>query len=440
MRPSRLTLGITVLLLIGGITQEFLSILSSIWFLPALILALPCFIDALILVFRTPPTMERQVAPIMTAGKALKVTLVFQPGFATALFKEAWCSIHDGIPAQFNAPTLPLRFRLSTDQCQNGFSLDYDVTAPKRGNFTFVPAWVEVSSYLGFWWRRHRLGTAENIRVYPDYQSLLGAFHLGGAVDQSSGLHHFRRRGLGLEFHQLREYQQGDMIRMVDPKASSRYRKLIVREMQEEEDQSVLFLLDTGYRMTAAEDGKSHFDQAFEAMLSLAWVALKQGDRVGVRAWGPQERWVPPRRGISSFSYLVQGLYDLEAQPEASSPATILSKILPSLNRRTLIILLSNFREEDNEDMRRFIPIVQSRHLLCTVWMREAVVEELINRVPANHDQAVETMMARSYVEERRRCRSAWEDAGILTIDTVPSQLSARLVQQYWDIKTRALL
>jgi uncharacterized protein (DUF58 family) len=156
----------------------------------------------------------------------------------------------------------------------------------------------------------------------------------------------------------------------------------------------VLFLLDTGYRMMASEGGKSHFDRAFEAMLSLAWVALKQGDRVGVRTWGPDERWIPPRRGKSGFPHLVQGLYDVYPSPEASSPATILSQVLPRLARRTLIILLTNFREEDNEDMRRFIPILRSRHLLCTVWMREGVVDELSTRIATTHSNALETMMA----------------------------------------------
>ena len=440
MRPTRLAFCIAAILLITSVLRIFFTDLESFWFIPALLIALPALIDALVLLLRPAPRMERSTPQLMTAGKPASVSLKFEPGFAAGLFRDALCVVYDGIPGSFVSHTQPARFRLDRDRRKSGFVLEYGTTPQNRGIFTIVPAWVEVSSLLGFWWRRHRLGKAEQIHVYPDYRNLTGTIHLAGVAGNSAAMSHLRRRGLGMEFHQLREYQQGDMMRTVDPKASSRFGKLIVREMQEEEDQTVLFLLDTGYRMTASEGGKSHFDQAFEAMLSLAWVALKQGDRVGVRTWGPHERWLPPRRGISSFPHLIRGLFDLHPSPEASSPATILSQVLPGLNRRTLIILLTNYREEDNEDMQRFIPILQSRHILCTVWLREGIVEELTQRPAGSLTDAVETMMARRYVEERRRCRSKWEDAGIMTIDTVPDQLSARLIRQYWEIKTRGLL
>jgi uncharacterized protein (DUF58 family) len=440
MRPTRLAFSIAIVFLLFSILRIFFVIIEPIWFIPGLVLTVIAAIDACICSTRRAPLVERDCPHSVTAGRPVDIVLRFGSGFSPGLFKDPLCVVYDGFPGSFTSSSQPARFRLDRERRKSGFTLKYDVTPDRRGNFTIVPAWVEVSSLLGFWWQRFRLGKSELIRVYPDYRMLTGSLHISETPGSSTETKNLRKRGLGLEFHQLREYQQGDMMRTVDPKASSRFRKLIVREMHEEEDQTVLFLLDTGYRMMASEGGKSHFDRAFEAMLSLAWVALKQGDRVGVRTWGPDERWIPPRRGKSGFPHLVQGLYDIYPSPEASSPATILSQVLPRLARRTLIILLTNFREEDNEDMRRFIPILRSRHLLCTVWMREGVVDELSTRIATTHSDALETMMARHYVEERKRCKRMWEDAGILTIDTVPEQLTGRMIEQYWDIKTKGLL
>lgn len=440
MRPTRLTFAASLLFLALTAAALFFPGLGQWLHLPPLVLAALAGVDALVLALRPAPALTRRMPAALTAGRPAAVELRFAPGFARGLLRPSVLRVFDGIPAEGEAEGLPARFRLDSRRRRRGFTVGYRLAMPARGRYDMAPAWVEVSSWLGFWWRRHRLGAAQEIRVYPDYRAVLGSLRIGGINADGGRLNNQRRRGLGLEFHQLREYRQGDMMRMVDPKASSRFGKLIVRDMQEEEDQTVIFLLDTGYRMCAAEGGKTHFDQAFEAMLSLAWVALKQGDRVGVRSWGPQERWLPPRRGLEAFTGLVQGLYDLQAQPEASSPATILAEMLPRLNRRALIIMLTNFREEDGEDLQRYIPIVQARHLLCTVWMREAGVEALAARLPDGHDQALETMMARQYLADRRRCRTLWEDAGLLTLDTEPAQLSARLVQQYWDIKTRGLL
>ena len=58
-----------------------------------------------------------------------------------------------------------------------------------------------------------------------------------------------QRRGLGLEFHQLREFRDGDTLRQIDWKATARKRTPIAREYQDERDQQILFLLDCGRRM-----------------------------------------------------------------------------------------------------------------------------------------------------------------------------------------------
>ena len=91
-----------------------------------------------------------------------------------------------------------------------------------------------------------------------------------------------RRRGEGLEFHQLREYREGDSQRQIDWKATSRSGQLISREYQDERDQQIMLLIDCGRRMRAQDDELSHFDHVLNAALLLAYVGLRQGDAVGL--------------------------------------------------------------------------------------------------------------------------------------------------------------
>lgn len=436
MRPSRVLLGFALLLIASSVVALFLPAWRGLWWLPAPVGGALAVADINLLALRRPLHLRRSVAPLLIVGVKARVELVLEPPLPSC----RRIAIFDGIPTPFSSEDLPLRVRPTPAERAEGFRISYEVVATRRGRFEFVPAWVELSSPLGLWFRRTRLGGRQEVRVFPDFSRLTGTFHFGGAPGPAQSGRHLRRRGLGLEFHQLREYRQGDMMRTVDQKATSRFHKLIVREMQEEEDQTVLFLLDTGYRMVEREDGVSHFDHAFEAMLSLAYVALRQGDRVGVRTWGPDERWIPPRRSLSAFPQIVHRLYDVEAHPEASSPAIVLGKVLPRLSRRTLIILLTNFREEDGEGITHLIPILRGRHLFCTVWIRETVAEELVARIPRDHDEALETAMARFFLHERERCRRSWESQGVYTIDTTARELRPKLLQSYWDIKTRALL
>ena len=59
-------------------------------------------------------------------------------------------------------------------------------------------------------------------------------------------------KGKSMEFDELREYVMGDEVNDIDWKASSRSRRLLVRQYIAEKKHNVLFVLDTNRRMLAA--------------------------------------------------------------------------------------------------------------------------------------------------------------------------------------------
>ena len=256
-----------------------------------------------------------------------------------------------------------------------------------------------------------------------------------------------RRRGQGMEFESLRDYQEGDSIRSIDWQATSRTRcpdgrlKLIVRDYQEEQDQQVLFIIDSGYRLPDA-----HFDSALNAMLLLSYTALKHGDAVAAASFGASERWIPPRKGMSALSGLLNGLYDLRSAPVPSSPFSALENALARLHRRSFIILVSNFREEDGESLSWILPRIERRHLLLLVSFRESAAETLA--FPAGHSaaqsavsknlsagQILETAAAFSYLSSRRRLYQKWEHSGLLIMETSPERISPALINRYLSLK-----
>ena len=118
---------------------------------------------------------------------------------------------------------------------------------------------------------------------------MLGAETASRAV----GAHVKRRRGEGTDFHQMRDYRVGDSLRQVDWKATARMRRLISREYQDERNQHLLMVIDTGRRMLARDGELSHFDHVLNAALVVSYLALRQGDAVGLLAsGGDQTRYV----------------------------------------------------------------------------------------------------------------------------------------------------
>src|SRR3546814_8055761 len=69
----------------------------------------------------------------------------------------------------------------------------------------------------------------------------------------------------------MREYRIGDSLRQIDWKATARARMLISREYQDEKNQQLIVVLDTGRRMMAREPATApgtralaHFDHRSE--------------------------------------------------------------------------------------------------------------------------------------------------------------------------------
>jgi uncharacterized protein (DUF58 family) len=90
--------------------------------------------------------------------------------------------------------------------------------------------------------------------VFPNFAPLTRLAML--SADQASrlvGAHLKRRRGEGTDFHQMRDYRVGDSLRQVDWKATARMRRLISREYQDERNQQLIVVPDTGRRMLARD-------------------------------------------------------------------------------------------------------------------------------------------------------------------------------------------
>ncbi|MCL2006962.1 MAG: DUF58 domain-containing protein [Treponema sp.] len=321
-----------------------------------------------------------------------------------------------------------------------GLTFEYSLLPRERGLFFFRGLELLLSSPCRFWALKVFHSCASTVRVYPNFNKIKAAAgrDLRGLLERS-GVKNIRMRGQGLEFNSLRDYQDGDSIRAVDWRATSRRRKVIIREYQEEQDQQLLFLLDSGYRLNRKESltGRLQFDSALEAVLLLSWISLKHGDSVAVRSFGlnPSTRRINPRKGLSSFPALMNNLYDVKSSASPSSPFSALEDALSQLKRRTFIILISNFREEDRESLSWILKRVEKRHLLLLVSLKEQESEYLASRQPEGLDEALETAAAFSYQLSRRDLYKAWEHSGVLTLDTSARDLSAALINRYLSVK-----
>jgi uncharacterized protein (DUF58 family) len=91
-----------------------------------------------------------------------------------------------------------------------------------------------------------------------------------------------RRRGGGTELHELREFLPGDPFKSIAWKASAKTGRLVVREVDQEVQQTLVLVLDACGSMRGGTAGERKLDFALELCVAHSRAWLDRGDRVGL--------------------------------------------------------------------------------------------------------------------------------------------------------------
>ena len=163
------------------------------------------------------------------------------------------------------------------------------------------------------------------------------------------GGHQSRRAGLGLEFNQYRSYQPGDDLRRIDWKLYARSDRFYVRESEVETSVSVRFVLDASASMRHEEGGLSKFDYARFLTASLAYLASRQGDAVGLFALRDGHvAALEPQRGPQHLHRLIHTLEVLKAEGVWPTWETV-EQLFTVVTHRDLIVFITDLHEQKDE-------------------------------------------------------------------------------------------
>lgn len=419
---------------LGGLAASIWPAARGAWLAAGVLLGGLLLLDALLLRLRRLPGIGRRVPGRFAVGQPgeVRVTVTNESRWPARL---RW---FDGIPAGALAPMLPVRQTVAAGQ---RVVTVHPVTLFRRGEAEFTPLHAGLRSPGGFWWRGFRAAGTGETRVYPDYAPVLRLALLAMADrPERMGIMKRSQAGMSREFHQLREFREGDSLAQVDWKSTSRHRQLISRDFEEQRNQTVVFLLDTGRRMRAMDGKLPQFDHCLNAALLGAHVALRQGDLVGVQGFGSGDRWLPPLRGVHSMPLLLNHLYDYQTTALPSDFAEAVEMLMLRQRRRALVVVLTNLRGEDTGELLPAMRVLRTRHLPLVASLREAAVE-VLRRAPVDGFRAALSFgAAEAYLAERRRALHNLAREGVITVDASAAELPVALANRYLEIKRAARL
>lgn len=402
------------------------------------LLMLLALLDAFIARRLPAVTIERELPGNLAVDKWIPVKLHVHHQFNSAMRIR----VFDGTNSNCSVEHLPLTIDLQPGKSS---SSEYTLRPLARGSLQLAASHIEISSALGLWNIRYHTGNTSEHKVYPDFVAIAN-YALLATENQASqlGIRKKQRRGEGMEFHQLREYRQGDSLRQLDWKATARRRKLIARDYQDERDQQIVLMIDSGRRMRTQDDELSHFDHALNAMLLVSYIALRQGDNVSLMSFGneslEQYRWIPPQKGTERVKVLLNGIYDLHASHATADYITAAEKLSVLQPKRSLVILVTNSRDEDNSELLLATKLLQKRHLVMIANIREQILDDLSERTVHTFDDALSYAGVRRFLHERKESHQKLVAAGAYAFDCTADQLAATVANAYLEIKSAGVL
>ena len=344
MIPSaRLWLGLC-LLAIPAVAAGFLPGVWPVVLLLDLVLGGLGLVD-FALARRTRLEVWRELPARLQVGVAntVKLHVVNRGGAAVRL------QLKDDAPEAFAATPEQLTLALSGGSRAR---THYLTTPARRGRFEFGDLNVRVSGPLGLMAHERRVPAAVTASVFPDMRQASRLLLGDAALDWVNlGLRHIRRDGQGSEFARLRDYTQGDSVRDVDWKATARRSRPVTRVMEAERSQAVLIGVDAGRSMAAYVGDVTKLDHAVNAALFLAFVAVRNGDRVGLVVFADGVKaYLAPAAGRSQYRKIVEVLYAAKPHLTTVDYLALFKELSTRLVKRSLVCLFTDFIDEDQAD------------------------------------------------------------------------------------------
>jgi uncharacterized protein (DUF58 family) len=417
------------LLMLPGLLAVWFPFWSLVWKLFTPLMLLLALLDLLRLRRLPTPELLRHVRTSIPVG----VWTIVELGVRNRTEVPLDVVVHDHHPQDFEVEQQPQSLVIPPQRQTNLF---YRLMPKRRGDGRFKGSDLVILSPLGLWRQKRFVDHLTQVRVFPNFREIARYALLASDNHLSQmGVRRRQRRGEGSDFHQLREYRTGDSLRQIDWKASSRYRRLISKEYQDERDQQLVFMLDCGRHMRHEDSRGAHLDQALNAMLLLSYVAERQGDAVGFLSFGGDERWQPPMKGGNLVRRLLDRTYDIESTLQASDYLGAAHKLMPLQRRRALVVILTNSRNEEREDLHKAVSLLLRRHLVVIADLHEAFLDSVVQTPVVNLESALRFQAVMDYLDERKQGHERLTHRGAMIIDCRPQQLPVTLVNTYLDVK-----
>ncbi len=404
------------------------------------VLLLTAILDMLAIVGAPHFSCTRKLQRIASQGKRQEVEIEL----TNASRRGCYISVRDDLAQSFVAE--PDRFDVRI-QGRSKTQFTYDFICNERGKSVLECVHLLVLSPFKLWRGFYQVPVESTVNVYPDMKQI-AEYDLLARTNRLSllGMRRSRKIGQDNEFERLRDYTQDDNYKHIDWRTTARRRKLTVRDFQANQSQRIVFMVDCGRMMTGRAADISLLDHSLNAMLMLSYVALRQGDSVGLISFSDRiHNYTPARSGVKHINRLLHASYNQRATYVESRYDDAFLYLRTHCLKRSLVILITNVIDEINShQIKQYLGSLTGRHLPLGVLLRDhdlyAAVDEFESVPNPDRNMIFQAAAAADVLTWRHQVIRDLRHQGVLALDLFPEQLTSQMVNQYLEIKARHLL
>jgi uncharacterized protein (DUF58 family) len=176
------------------------------------------------------------------------------------------------------------------------------------------------------------------------------------------GQHKSPFKGSSVEFVEHRQYYPGDEIRHIDWRAFGKTGKYYIKEFEEETNLRAYLVVDASGSMGYAGQTVSKFDYARLLAASLGYLLTAQRDAIGLVTFDSKIRdRVEPSTNPKNFRLIASALGAC-APGEETSLAQFFDRLIPTLKRRSLVFIISDFFDDPAVLQQALLQFRRARH------------------------------------------------------------------------------
>jgi uncharacterized protein (DUF58 family) len=336
----------------------------------------------------------------------------------------------------------PEGYRRRVDMHNAAGSVAIKFEALRRGTAELGRLWLRWTGPLGLVWKQKVGALEQTVAIMPDIRPVREKSAQMLQRDAAHGLAAQLQIGEGAEYESLAEFRPGMDRRAIDWKQSARHTMLLAKEYRTERNNNIVMAVDAGRTMCEPVAGVPRVDRAVSAALLTAFVALKDGDRVGFFGFDSHPRVASNVvSGYRSFALLQQVAAQIEYSSRETNYTLALATLAERLHRRSLIIVFTDFADTvSSELMLHAVGTLLSRHLVLFILMRDEELEQVVATEPQSPADVTKAVTAASLLRQRRLVIARLRRLGVHVLEAAHDQAGPTLVNAYLDLKRRNLL